>query len=250
MSIETIVKAVCNANLLIRRDVAPEKVGSIHLASSTRSNLRTTAGTVLGVGPAVQADIQVGSRVLFSEFAGSVVALEGIESRSDIIFLADLDVFAVLSDDDGSRLEGDSEGEDSSLGLPLSWMARCRARPPYMLVERAEIPLTRGKLFLPPGSRQHTRATEVVVRDVGASVRGYAPGDRLQLASQAGRDLAFGVRGERKLTQISPSSVFAVYREAPEDVVLVTQGARNVPVDMLEELREAVYSEGDVRGLR
>lgn len=304
MKIEDLIEQVVNANLLVRRDRPPEKIGMIHMADATLASRRMTSGTVLQVGPGCQGDFfqkerktirdmkegalyrqiddaqhegwalsgepriimreeelvlnkylevdllrttpRIGVRVLFGEFAGASVGLEGVECSSDIIFLSDGDVYAILSDDAIDRPE-------DALELPLEWMGDTLARPQYLLIERAEMPLKRGAIHVPPGARTHTRATEAVIHDVGAAVRGFAPGERIQLAGQGGKRIPFGTHGERELWAVPPSNVLAKYKEAPPDAVVLGNQGFAAPQALLEDAfsdAALVLDEGDRKGLR
>lgn len=246
IGIEDLIEEVCNANLLVRRDRPPTKVGEIELADATIASRRMTSGVVLQMGADCRTDLYEGARILFGEFTGAAVALEGVRSDSQVIFLADSDVYAVLS-------PGAIPRPEDALELPAEWLDEARARPAQLLIERAEMPLRRGKIYLPPGSKTHTRATEAVVRDVGAAVSGFVVGDRVQLAGQGGKRIAFGQRGERELWSVPPTNVLGKYREAPPETVIL--GERRVPES--QEMLEAAFTdtpqtfdEGDRRGLR
>lgn len=283
MKIEDLISQVCNANVLVRRDVAPERVGSLWMADTSRSQLKSTSGVVLAVGEGCRSDLREGARIIFGEFAGTAISLEGVESDSSVLFLPDLDVLAILKSDAGEPGE--------ALGLPMEWMDQARAREGMLLVERAEMPLMRGKIHLPPGTKKHTKAQEAVVRSVGRSglarrrrrltrterwrvrledilgplwpfrrvsrfeavlesTAGFEPGDRVQLANQGGRGIPFGPRGERELCQISPRAVLGKYREAPEGQVLAEPRGFLLPSEMLEEALAPDHQldEGDSRG--
>lgn len=254
MKIQDLIASVENANLLVERDIPPDKVGEIILPEKQRADLRTTAGTVLMVGPKCEADVQPGSRILFGEMAGASVGLLG-EGDSRIIFLPDGDVLAVLSGLDEVLLDENTGAERwTGFGPPLEWMARAQARPGKLLLERAEMPIMRGRIALPAGSRTHTRATEAVVRSVGNGVEGYEVGDRVQLAGLGGRRIPFGYRGERELWSVAPSNVYGKYHEAPEAPVELGEKGFNVPTHILEEVgsKDAplAFDEGDRRALR
>lgn len=242
MKIEALISQVCNANVLVRRDVAPERVGSLWMADTSRSQLKSTSGVVLAVGEGCRGDLREGARIIFGEFAGTAISLEGVENDSSVLFLPDLDVLAILKSDAGEPGE--------ALGLPMEWMDQARAREGMLLVERAEMPLMRGKIHLPPGTKKHTKAQEAVVRDVGVGVAGFEPGDRVQLANQGGRGIPFGPRGERELCQVSPRAVLGKYREAPEKQVLAEPRGFLLPSEMLEEALAPDHrlDEGDSRG--
>jgi hypothetical protein len=88
--------------------------------------------------------------------------------------------------------------------------ARLDAPPGYLLVEREEMPLRRGRIHIPAAIRMSTRSCEAVVRSVGVRADdSFAEGDRVFLAAGAGRAIKLGLRGERTLYRIEPSVVLA-----------------------------------------
>lgn len=239
-----VIDAPCGAFLLVRRDVLPDRAGDLHIPDSALRNMRSTSGTVLAAGPQCLEDLAPGARIVFGEFSGTQVALEGVDAASDVLFLPDQDVLATL--------EGRPVVQEG-FGLPVELAAVARARPGRLLVERAEMPLTRGRIVLPVGISTTTRCAEAVVRSVGAGVNGFAVGDAVLLTGNPGRLMSFGPRGERRLFQVAPSAVLGKLKAPSEEPITTDQPGFTMGGQVLEEAlgpAGAVHEEGDSRGLR
>jgi len=246
-----VIDAPCGAFLLVRRDTLPDRAGDLHIPDSALRNMRSTSGTVLAAGPQCTEDLTPGRRVVFGEFSGTQVALEGVNAASDVIFLPDQDVLAVL--DDRPFHHAGLQPLEQSLGLPVELADDAHARPGRLLVERAEMPLTRGRIVLPAGISATTRCAEAVVRSVGAGVGGFAVGDAVLLTGNPGRLMSFGPRGERRLFQVAPSAVLGKLKAPSELPIATGQPGFTVGSQLLEEAlgpAGAVHEEGDSRGLR
>jgi len=134
--------------------------------------------------------------------------------------------------------------------IPLALADSAEAPPGYLLVERAEIPLRRGKIALPESYRGKTRSVEAVIVSVSTPVGDFFVGDRVLLAHASGDEVKFGERGERSLWKVSPRSVIALLYEEGE-----ASSPGLAPQTHLDQVAhfgagdEIVWEEGDTEGL-
>lgn len=76
--------------LLVRRDAQPKQVGSIVLPEATTDH--ANSGVIEKVGYAAHENYRVGQRIVFREFAGMAIDVEGEE----FLLLAQEDVMATV----------------------------------------------------------------------------------------------------------------------------------------------------------
>lgn len=136
--------------------------------------------------------------------------------------------------------------------LPLEWADRAIAPPGLLLVERVEMPLQRGAIFLPAGVRTHTRSNEALIHSVGSGVQGFEVGKRVLLEASVGRPVRFGLRNERTLWLINPEGVLAdVLEEVEGEGLAIDESpAKHVDHQRFADALEKVHGEGDPGGLR
>jgi co-chaperonin GroES (HSP10) len=137
---------------------------------------------------------------------------------------------------------------------PLDWSSLAQALPGRLLVERLEMPIVRGRIYLPDGVRTKTRSSEAVIVSVGEGVdERLSPGTQVLISPIAGRTITFGVREERKLVDISAGAVLAIIPPELADAAVEPktnpyrhhEGSLEQPL-----LEEPAFGEGDRRGLR
>lgn len=133
--------------------------------------------------------------------------------------------------------------------IPLSLANTAQAQPGYLLVERVEQPVRRGRIQIPDSYRGRTRAVEAFIVSVGRGVSAFGEGERVLLAHASGDEIRFGVRGERSLWKVPPSTVLArIYGEdeISHEGVDPTTHLR----DVVPDYDDPLWEEGDPRGLR
>jgi co-chaperonin GroES (HSP10) len=239
--------------LLVRVDQESEKIGSFYRLDTSAKEPSQTA-RVLCVGPE-QRFYQGGERVVLSLFAGTTLALEGIEVEDQVKVVRPEHVLALLP----IKLVYADLSVKEDYGLSDIEAAEwCCAPPAHLLVEREEMPLQRGKIHIPPSTRTQTRAHEALVRHVGSGVQGFAPGERVLLTSMVlGRSIAFGIHPCRTLWLVTPGQILCKLKAEPEE----GETLRNYGSHPLEswaaspelaepDTGEVVLDEGDSRGLR
>jgi len=84
-------------HIVVRRDEAPKKKGGIFLPETTRTRSKPITGTVVDVGPLVNAEVgeavlKRGDRIVFLSFAGTEVQLGG----EVFLVILDEDVIAII----------------------------------------------------------------------------------------------------------------------------------------------------------
>lgn len=216
--------SVLGENLAVVEDEPPKEVGGILLPEVSLA--AGTSGTVVAMGKELSASWAdggegwaVGQRVWYRAYAGT-----RLKVRGEAVLL--LDTTEVIA----------RSGPESSLGAP----------PGYMLVEREEMPTTKGPIWLPAGYRHHTLSATAVVVSVGPFVQGFEAGDRVLLSANAGKSV--GVEG-RSLLRILPTQVLLRMPEGEGE----NEGSHMLrgysPADLAEE-PEAKVEEGDSAGLR
>lgn len=130
----------------------------------------------------------------------------------------------------------------------------CAVAPPgYLLVERAEQPLRRGRIQIPDTYRGRTRSVEAIITSIGSGVQGFELGERVLLAHASGDEIRFeqrsvGRREERSLWKIPRSVILA--RVYGEDEVSHEGMHPDVGVgDLVPDYDDPAWEEGDSRGL-
>jgi hypothetical protein len=132
--------------------------------------------------------------------------------------------------------------------IPVEYFHQAEALPGWLLAERAEQPLRRGRVLLSEGYLGKTRSVEAVVVAVGEGVEGFTAGERVLLAHASGDEIRFGEREEKSLWKVPPSNVLAKIH-----VEGVTHEGMNPDVgvdDILPDYDDLAWEEGDSRGLR
>lgn len=174
---------ILGESLVVVEDEAPTQIGSIHLPEVAQKLAHS--GTIVGCGPdAPMWGTVAGRKVYYRNYAGVRVRLQGRP-------------FLLLAPDEVVCFRF-PEGE--SLYAPTD----------YLLVEREELPeRTAGNaLFVPHGIRRHTlAATAIVVDDTGYRGDRIRKGDRVLLATNAGREVEVG---ERTVLRVSPERILLV----------------------------------------
>lgn len=131
--------------------------------------------------------------------------------------------------------------------IPIEELDRVSPPPGWLLVERAEQPLRRGRIAIPESYRGKTRSVETVIVAVGSGVEGFSRGERVLLAHSSGDEIRFGAREEKSLWKVSPSSVIAkIHAEG------VTHEGMHPDVgvgDLIPDYDDSTWEEGDSRGL-
>lgn len=87
--------------------------------------------------------------------------------------------------------------------------------PGYLLVERLENPLQRGRIIIPDWERH--RASDVAVV-LSSSVEDYTPGDHILLGASVTRSIHLGERGEKVVRRVAAAQVLA--RVHPESRII------------------------------
>lgn len=203
------------------------------------------SGVVLDRGPFASPSIQVGGRILWQPRGGHLIGAEGIGGKEHAIRM--LDESQVLALLDPQAPESPSLSHDD-------WASLVHALPGWVLVERVEMPITRGRIHLPDSVSVHVRSNEVLVRSVGddPAADHLRVGQRCYLGGAIGDKLRFGDRGETQLWRVPPDCLLGeivgdeappLQPEDPEALLSVS------PLPSAWEGDE-VYDEGDSRGIR
>jgi len=199
--------------LLVRVDTDQEKVGEIWKPNTSSREASITA-RVLAVGPE-QHYYTGGERVVLGLFSGVTLALEGIDTEDQVRVLKPEAVLALLPN---TLLHADLRVQEVYGLEDVEAAEWCCAPPGRLLVEREEMPLRRGKIHIPEGIRTSTRAHEATVVHTGASVEGFAPGERVLLTTMVlGRSIAFGIHPCRTLWLVTPSQILCKLAAEPEE---------------------------------
>lgn len=120
----------------------------------------------------------------------------------------------------------------------------------HLLVEREEMPLRRGRIYLPPNMRFSTRANEAKIVAVGQGLEGsWAVGESVYLSNAVGRALKLGVRGERTLYNVTPSLILARITGSL-DQSIENRGEEPIPIPDWEFEERAAVNEGEPEALR
>jgi len=120
--------------------------------------------------------------------------------------------------------------------LPLEWFDLVVPKRNQVYIQRDERPTVARGVIIPESVAAARKAYMGVVLRVGAGVTELAPGDRVLLASGAGKKLEFGQRGERVIEAVSPGQVMA---KIPDVDVAENKGEhyrRGIGPEELDEL--------------
>jgi hypothetical protein len=130
------------------------------------------------------------------------------------------------------------------LGAPLV------APPGYLLVEREEMPVKRGRIHLPAGILFSTRSSHARVVSVGEGLEDeWAEDEAIYLSNAVGRPIHLGLRGERTLYRITPSVVLArIVGEVDQPIEYLGEGPAMIPEWEVEEASQ--INEGEPEALR
>lgn len=138
---------------------------------------------------------------------------------------------------------------------PLEWLPFAQALPGRLLVQRLEMPIARGRIILPEGSRKNTRSGEAIIKSLGEGASELAGltlavGDQVLLSGLVGRPIKFGLREEVELLDVPASAVLAIL---PAELADEAVSAEFHPMQHWDRGLESPvegWEEGDVRGLR
>lgn len=203
------------------------------------------SGVVLDRGPHAESELQPGQRLLWRSRSGHLIGSEGIGGEERAIRV--LDSSQVLALLDPSAPESPSMSDEE-------WARFVHAPAGWVLVERVEMPISRGRIQLPDSARFHVRSNEVIVRSIGegASLGWLEVGQRCYLGGAIGDELRFGDRGEVKLWRVPPESLLGeiVGDEAPPLEPEEPEAFLSVSPLPSQGAGDEVYDEGDSRGIR
>jgi hypothetical protein len=138
---------------------------------------------------------------------------------------------------------------------PLEWAPLAQALPGRLLVQRLEMPISRGRIILPESSRKNTRSGEAIIKSLGegaAELVGHplALGHQVLLSGLVGRPIKFGLREEVELLDVPASAVLAIL---PAELADEAVSAESHPMQHWDRGLEAPvdgWEEGDLRGTR
>lgn len=118
----------------------------------------------------------------------------------------------------------------------------------YLLVERIETPLKRGRIWLSPNVQASTRSCRAEVVSIGAGLEGYELGEGVLLSTNAGHAIHQGFREERTLYRVSPNMILA--RVAPDLLGIENRGSEPQVLPEWEVEAHASVDEGSPEALR
>jgi len=229
------------ANLLVRRDASSDVVGvglgGQALVTAERYRQRPNSGVILKAGPQAPACYQPGCWVLWGE--GSATAL-GMGGDQEVVLLNAQYVLAwvdgVVTPD---LSEADVANEDV---IPF-----LQAPPGSYLVERREMPVQRGRIYIPDGARLHTRSCEAEI--ISSSTDGpFAEGDAVFLAGSVSKSFWIG---HRRLWVVLPGQIPARLLQEPAEVITPSEGiSAGMPDLLTNQDRDGRFDEGDARAPR
>lgn len=234
--------------LLIQKDPESEIIGMgldgnpLVAPEGYRDRSRPSTGIVLKAGPG--APYPPGIWVVFDSHSGTDLALGG---DRDKILLESSQVLAWVAKEDIEELR-----EIESLGADQEpTVAVLNASPGFMLVERAEMPIHRGRIIIPDGVNVHTRSSEAEVIAVGTQESPYKEGDNVFLAGSVSKSFNCGPGFARRFWRCTPQQIPARILQEPAEPIV----AENNPLAGMKELRQQVdhdraWDEGDPRAVR
>lgn len=268
------------ANLIVRRDKASDVVGvglgGQALVSAERYRQRPNSGVILKRGPQAPAAYQPGCWVLWGE--GSATAL-GMGGEQEVVLLnaqyvlASIDSSAEPSVVAGCEIcDGGAVKCIEPFSVPprlLSSPCPCcrpmanaiaeadlaneglipflQAPPGSYLVERREMPIQRGRIYIPDGVNLHTRSCEAEIIDSSADGP-FAEGDAVFLAGSVSKSFWIG---HRRLWVVLPGQIPARLLAEPADVISPSEGVSAGMADLLaNQDLDVRYDEGDPRAPR
>ncbi len=162
--------------VMVEEHARSERVGALYRPERYQDASKPRSGVVRKVGPSVRA-VSPGDIIFWGFHSGTVRKMNG----EACTMLPEEEILAkTVVDWDGDPDESVIEG--------------LKPRPGQAIVERLEMPLRRGKIYIPDGTLTSTRSSEAVVLAVGEGVDVVAPGDGVLLAPSVSRSLNLGHR--------------------------------------------------------
>lgn len=234
-------------NMLIRRDKPSDVVGvglgGQALVSAERYRQRPNSGVVLKRGPQAPVAYQPGCWVLWGE--GSATAL-GLSGEQEVVLLNAQYVLALVPV--AARLSADIPGQVFCDTADETVIPFLQAPPGSYLVERREMPIQRGRIYIPDGVNLHTRSCEAEVISSSADGGPFAEGDAVFLAGSVSKSFWIG---HRRLWVVLPGQIPARLLADPADVISPSEGISAGMADLLagQDL-DSRFDEGDPRAPR
>jgi hypothetical protein len=193
--------------MLVKRDPVSEVVGvgvggaDLIRPAGSSSRDKPNTGVVIKAGP--EAPYSPGDWAVFAE--GSFTDL-AMGSERDVILL---DAQYVLAWVPGHLLPIDINQEDilDYLMAPLG----------YLLTERAEMPISRGRIIIPDGINLHTRSSEARVVACSSAESPFKSGDDVFLAGSVSKSILCG-KG-RRVWLTKPRQIPARILAHPEEMI-------------------------------
>lgn len=232
--------------LLVRRDPRNRQLAAGLYAPDNAGELNTVrAGTVLKAGD--DAPYVVGMRIAFYAMTVLQDESDGTRGADDVVtgaigLVPSTEVLCVFA------------ASEVALPVPLDISGVDVARAPRgcLLVERSTIPTGRGRVLLPGTYLGAVRSLEAVVHSVSVSCAlQLAVGTLVLLAATVGRNITFGLRGDRVLSVVAPSQVLCVVGAPLEREVTPSTDIRDyVGVKTSRPPLDAKWDEGDKRAPR
>ncbi len=168
------------------RRLGSEDEYEIVAPDTSRKSGETRTGRILLIGPDVPPFYAIGHRAIFSSMGGTKLSLEHHADGRELWLLSRREVFAVM------------DGDESDDTLAEDWPSHMSPPPGKLLVERCELPITRGRIIIPDGVNLSARSNEALVVAVGPDVTKFQVGDGVYLAESIGKFIPIN-RDKRRL---------------------------------------------------
>lgn len=247
-------------NLLVVPDKVPDDLGiqginGEMMVAAEKYKGRPKSGVVIAAGPT--APYPCGARVLFDSHSTTDLGQDGSSER------------VLLLNSQQVRCWTDG-GEDMNDLLGESWRDHIKPPPGCIIVERAQMPTTRGAIWVPDTFNAATRSSEAtvlasddkqgpneeVVNPGGRTFRlvptnKFAKDDRVFLAGTTAKHIMLGRRGDVVLWIIRPGEITGRLLDDPGAIRTQAHIAES-DIAHLNELSDTYFGveEGETRGPR
>lgn len=244
-------------NLLVRPDKMPDDLGiqginGEMLIAAEKYKGRPRSGIVIAAGPS--ASYPCGARVLFDSHSTTDLGQDGSSERILLVNSQQIRCWT-----DGGEDAGDLLGE--------SWRDHIKPPPGCIIVERAQMPTTRGAIWVPDSYNAATRSSEATVlasddkqgpiggvigvdKPIGP-VNKFSKGDRVFLAGTTAKHIMLGTRGKVVLWIIRPREIAGRLLDDP-GLIAKQEHIAEADIAHLNEMVDTSFGfeEGETRGVR
>lgn len=231
-------------NLLVRRDAVSDVVGvglggqSLTAPAQAMARMRPNTGIILKAGPQAPECYKPGAWVLWGDGAATDLAMGGDRQA---VLLNSQYVLAWVSAGAAAELDA-IDGLDLSTENIVPFL---QAPPGSYLVERREMPVTRGRIIIPDGVNVHTRSSEAEIMDSSVPGGPYALGEGVFLAGNVSKSFW---AGRHRFWVCLPGQIPARLLAEPETGLEAGEGAGPGMQDFTLSLdTDVALDEGDLR---